>query len=626
MRGLPWVLVLAMTEVSCRRPPPPQATSTPAPVLVVQRTPQSLPILFHPSLPRLGQLRDDACDIWDLEERLYRGSVSAETCRAWARESARPVPRALLDATPHAAKGSDDELISGSSAEGTWFVTARRGDRVVHLWDGPSLALVRLLVKPSETSPIAELTVAANKIVAATVGGPPLVWDVTGGDARFAIDFNTEATWVDPKGRYLACVGTTGGRIPPKQVAVVRLADEKIVLDSVEIPQFERVQAVWARDRAVALAVRLNTIPLEPCGDEQIRAELSSPIDPPIPLTSIERGKLSLASIAPNAGAAALAFTEMDACSEQALATRAKRQSTFIYQRAGGVTSSRVQEGLAVAAAWSPSASHVIFALSQGEILVLDLTSPSKAPGARWAGHAPIAISPDGARVASLENGVLTVRTGRRASPVVADSVRALEWSQASLAVGTSSGVMLLDAVSLEQKQRFSLPEVRSLAFDPTSGTLCAVGRTVALVIDPTGSAQPLDVAESTTASWSSGRLVLHEPARVRRFLPVNGHWERLDERDARAGQPVSADGTVQILDEGFRRLSDGEVLHLAVEGASTESGAFDRSMPAGWVLREGDVLTGRLVRAESASFLRPTPDLLRRFSSGDTIPHPRSP
>lgn len=625
MRAPRWSLALGIAAASCRRAPAPTPAS-PEPVLVVQRTLGSQPMVFHPTLPLLGQIRDGVCDVWDLDERLYRGSIAGATCAGWgAGEPAVLAPAQVRSGTPHAPAGRDDELIFGVSADENWRVSARRGGDHVYLWDGASRAPVRSFAKPSETGPIERVTVGSNKVVAIGSPGSPIVWDLAGGDARFPINFTSDATTIDPRGRYLACVGTSGGRIPPVDVAVVRLADERVLLEASEVPQLDRVRVVWSSDRTIALAVDLAAIPLEPCDDEEIRVELRSPLELPVQVVSIDRGKLKLASIAPDASAVVLALSEMDECSEAVLISREKRRSTRVYRRSGRTFDRRSLPGLAVDAAWSASASHLALAMDDGAIVVLDLTAKSLDPVARWPGIAPVAISPDGARVASIEKGVLTVRASGRSSPLGGDA-QALAWSAMRFAVATRDAVTVFDATSLEQKQRFAIPNVSSLVFDPESGVLCAIGHDAALVIDTAGRAQRVDVSNGTTASWFAGWLVLHEPTRVRRLRLVEGTWTSLDERTVDAGEAVNADGTLEIVGDAFRRLADGERLHLTEDGAYTESGAFERSLPKGWILREGGTLTGRLLRAESASFLHPTPDLRSRFFSGEAVPHPHQP
>lgn len=416
-------LLIALAAVSCRRAPPPGPAPAGELVAVPQRSLGLEAMIFHPQLARVGQLRDGACDVWDLDEQLYRGQVPDATCKAWADAPSRPVP--------------------GNP--------------------GPS-----------------------------------------------AIDFDVDSTYPGPAGRYAGYLGKSGGRLPPRHAAVVRLADGKVVLSSIESPRFDKLEISWARDRAAALAVRRHSIPLEPCNDEQLQAELRSLDGPPVRIVSIPRGKLTFASIAPDASMALLSFTEMDECSEQVLATREKRQSTWIYRRAGAET---------------------------GE------------PMETWSGRGPVAVSPDGARVASLEWSVLTVRAAGQATRAGVDDARALAWIDGSLA-----------------------------------------------------------------------------------FAPANGA------PPARAGGAVSADGAFEMLDDAVRRLADGEVLRFSDEGpqagsnpatppsAYTESGAFDRVTPRGLVLRDGDTLTGALLRAEGATFLHPTPDLVSRFASGKPIPHPARP
>ena len=449
---------------------------------------------------------------------------------------------------------------------------------------------------------------------------PSAPWIGDGGDPIGQGRLHVDSTFADPGGRYVGYVGTISAKVDFNAAGVVRLADAKELIGHAEMPDYAERSVLWADEAPVALAVDTCVIPVEACEDQSIAVARYGIAEGSVDMMHVERGMLGFAAQSPDGAVALIAVTEIDErCTEENLGSRVKRPVTHLLRRG----SQSEIAGLATAAAFAPGG--VVAMILGGSVVVFD--------GARriaaWKGEAPLSFAPDGRRLASIERGALTVRAVRSLSAPrpISEGARVVAWGAHMLAVASARELALFDGSTLAPGSKLALEGITALAWNRAGTRLAARIHESVIVIDEVGhAALPIPTAVSARVTWAAGgELVIHEPRRFQRLTEASGAWTMSSEAPIASPHAASAGGEFELDGEIIRRLADSEAIHFGDPGPFTDSGAFEKTPPSDWIFREGDALSGRLFPATGTAFLRPTPDLVKRFVTGAPIPHPRA-
>ncbi len=623
------------------------APAPPRPTPVVQRPLRDAPMLFHPELPIVAQEAGARCDVWDLSTTLYRGTVSVEECRGWARP--RPAPADLAAATPEEpidadVRGQDPcagGLVWAASQDGRWVATARRRGRVARVWDARTRALVRALSVDPEVHPrgarIADLMwTRSGQLVAAAFDDGPRVWDPRDPKPGFVTPQGRgperyESFSVDPAGRYLGFQGS-GYRKP------YEFASSGVIAFRVKGPQqllfVERAVSglrlgpvAWAAARPAAFFVETRASgSLEMCGRESRTILALDPergvrrrdVDPTRALTLLEPS--------PDGRFVLLGSDDgppLDRCEEEPPTSSDRGPVLRLWEpetdRQRDLFSTPIG-----AVAWAPAGGR--FAVATGG-LVHVFEGEEARPVASWEGSAPLLFTADGGALAFGAPRGLGIRAidGGAETWLDEPGVTAVALGPGGrVALGTDTRIALW---SLDPPSRRALADVRGtrrIAWSPAGEAVLLWTRVHRAYLHRFEWPMPIELPGAGAADllgWGEGGVVLARgPGGVRR-LRWEGRWRELPERplepsfvvdpSARwAAAPPDPDGwggeyqIQRLADEGTLLLSDGRERY-----AFSSDGDFTVAPPGDLAFRLGaDVLRAPMVRAEEATFASPVP------------------
>ncbi|MDI1448339.1 hypothetical protein [Polyangium sp. 6x1] len=627
------------------------------PVAVPQKAIPAAPMLFHPTLPLVGQVEGELCDVWDLGAALYRGSVPRADCERW-RPAPRQVPEKIAKGTPTGILAQsthpDDppqenvgELVAAWSPDGKQVATGRKGSSEVYIWDAASGELSFSGPLPAgqgnEPARLEEIAWSPNgKLIAAALPAGAFLWDPNRtGSGPKAIESSMqryERVWLDPATRYVG----GSGKIPAQRsighmTSVVSLADGRELLADrkVDVEEAKRelatVSAVWAPSGTIVYAVRKTPIPAEACEDHSIDITALDLATGDAKNRSFERAVLHAASPSPDGRALLLALTNLGECGEQYPGDHhaSKAPATELHrldEEKGALWSIPAE---ATSLTWSPRGDAVAF-VTGGHIEVRN-AGRGELLG-RMKGGPPIAFSPDGSLLGFSEGGTFVVRprSGKGVPTKLAEGVVAAAWSSMdSVALATKAEVLLYEGKTGASRGAVPVASVVTMGWSPKGDRLFLGGddgsvRIVSVEGGITAPAPLPGVLGYRRIAWTpEGALVITNDGHIQQFVYQGTSWLPLEVQRLQEWQNV--DPSVRFVlasHDAVRRLRDREVLHFDSRlGPWAESRAYARKPPEDWVFREGpDVLADRLVRSSEATFLSPTPDLVTRFVSGAPI------
>lgn len=596
--------------------------------------------IAHPKRPLLAQVVHRSCRVWDLEERLFRGTVPEADCAHWLPE-AKPLPPEIEHATPASPSGT--EIIAALSPDGRIWAVGRQAGAEVRLFDARELRPLRTLSlcparKPSCFTRLSGLTwTPEGNLYAAEPSGAPLALDPAGAadPAPLASTVLIESGRFEESGRYMVFDGKSLSAKPGEEgrlTGVLSLRDGAVVMTMPRIGTVNDDSAwtvFWKREGAFFAAAgrRGSAESCEPTGLALRDVDVTAAT---VDQLAVGDGEVTGGAPSPDGRMLLFATRNLGPCT--AAPPTEENRGAFARVHLWAPT---VEHGLRwttggklIGAAWSPSSKAVALAVDTTiRIPSLDRASGDPPAIASWSGKPPVVWSPDGARIASREGAVLAVREARSWSRVaeVRVAAAAAAWGPTgTLAVANAARLSLFRTEPIALVESFDLPGVDELAWSPSGSALCARTAGGLFVLEPgKGSPRPLgdrSLAKATCSWVTDVEIIARSALSVHHFTAHDGAWSDAAVPVER-GERVDPWGRFEVGPEAILRLADGEVLHYRPDALWTNSYHYSKASPGTWVFRDGpDVLGGRMIREKDATFLSPTPELGARFISGRTL------
>lgn len=520
--------------------------------------------IAHPTRPLLAQLVDGTCHVWDLDAKLFRGTLPEGECARWLPEGKGvAADRTGAPVALDAAADVPAPLPAGVLIEGT---RREESGRYV-VFEGK-----RLSVLPGEDGHVVGVFSRRDGAVVMTLPRATRPDD----DLAWSAFWKRDGSFFSASGRGASPDACEPTGLVLREVDVTTATVTELVAGDGEVES-----ALPSPDgRMLLFATRsLGPCTAAPPTEENRgvlhRAHLWAPAERALRWTV--DGKLTAAAWSPASRAVAAAF-----------------DTTIQILRpepASGPPPALASWPGTAPVAWSPDGSRV--------------------------------VSREGARLAIRE-----ARTWTRVAEIRVAAVAAAWNATGTLAVADASRVSLFRAGAGAPTESFALAGVDELSWSLAGSALYArTPGGLFVIVEGKGSPRPLgdrSLARASCAWTADDELVVRATLEVHRFKADAGAWSDTIVRVNR-GERVDPSGRFEAGPGTILRLADGEVLHYRDHpGAlSTDSYLYAKTSPGSWVFRDGpDVLGGRMIREKDAAFLRPTPDLGARFLAGTALPH----